>query len=147
MERFILARKFRLWEKKRGSRRTGSGFAGALGEGTFFASMLLIGFLAIIALVTSYLVPIPGAPHYAPGSGLWLGVVVSTSFILIGAGGLLFTFLNLGTSVERRTALRKGRRNWIRGQNDSLLIRIIPRCPDRIRSSSAPVRRSVTVCR
>lgn len=100
-----MARRFRLWEKKRGSRRTGSGLAGAIGEGTFFSSLLLIGFLALIALVTSQLVPIPGAAPYEAGSGLWLGVVVSTSFILIGGGGLLFTVLNLGTSAERRTAL------------------------------------------
>jgi hypothetical protein len=100
-----VARKFRLWEKKRGSRRTGSRLVGAIGEGTFFFGLLLIGFLVLIALVTSQLVPIPGAPRYEAGSGLWLGVVVTTSFILIGAGGLLFTLLQVGTSAERRTAL------------------------------------------
>ena len=101
----FLARKFRLWEKKRGSRRTGSGLVGAISEGTFFACLLLIGFLALIALFTSYLTSSPSVPRYAPGSGLWLGVVVSTSFILIGAGGLLYTLVHLRTSVERRSAL------------------------------------------
>ncbi len=100
-----MARRFQLWQKKRGHRRTGSRIAGSVGEGLLFASMLLGGSFALIALTTSRLVNIPGVSSLNTGSGLWLSVIVLTSFVLIGAGGLLWNLLTAGTSAERRKAL------------------------------------------
>ena len=106
-----MARRFRFLGKKRGSRRTGSQLAGTIGEGTFFSGLLLVGFTSLIALVASQIISIPGVPRTAPGSGLWLGLIVSTSLMLLGGGGFLHTVLSFGTSVERRTALAQRAKN------------------------------------
>jgi hypothetical protein len=112
--------------------------AGAIGEGTFFFGLLLIGFLVLIALVTSQLVPIPGAPRYEAGSGLWLGVVVTTSFILIGAGGLLLHYSSWERRPNGERRWLKRLRSWIPVLNGRLPTRNIPRFPNKIRFSSAP---------
>ena len=101
----VVARRYRFLVKKRGKRRTGSRIAGAIGEGTFFSGLLLVGFLALTALMATRLITIPGVPRSEPGSGLWLGIIVATSLVLIGGGGFLYTLLTYGTSLERRAAL------------------------------------------
>jgi len=100
-----LGRRFLPWQKKRGHRRTGSQVAGSVGEGLMFAALLLSGSFALIALLTSRIIEIPGVSTLTTGSGLWLSVLVLASLILIGAGGLVWTVLQAGTSAERRNAI------------------------------------------
>ena len=70
-----------------------------------FASMLFVGTVALIALITSRLVDIPGLSSLNTGSGLWLSIIGTSSLILIGAGGAIWTVLYAGTSTERRRAI------------------------------------------
>ena len=104
-ERGVASRIFQPWQKKRGHRRTGSQLAGSVGEGVIFASLLLVGSFALIALITSRVVDIPGISTLNTGSGLWLSVIGLTSLILIGAGGVIWTLLSAGTSAERRKSI------------------------------------------
>ncbi len=48
-----MARRFRLWEKKRGGRRTGSKLLGSVGEAIFFVVLFLTGTVLLIVLLTS----------------------------------------------------------------------------------------------
>lgn len=51
-----MARRFRWWHKKRGSRRSGSKLLGSLGEAIFFATLLVFGAVSLTALVVSQFV-------------------------------------------------------------------------------------------
>ena len=99
-----MARSFRLWEKKRGDRRTGSQFVGGLGEALFFAVLFLLGSLSLAYLVAAHFVG-TAAPVYKPGFGFWVMVLVMVSFMLIGGGGVIYAVLQVGTSAERRSAM------------------------------------------
>ncbi|MEQ8787617.1 MAG: hypothetical protein RIC55_15040 [Pirellulaceae bacterium] len=96
-----MARLFRLWQKKRGDRRTGSNAAGSLGEALFFAVLFLLGAVALAAVLTSQL---SEAPHLS-GWSLWLVLLVLASFLLIGGAGFVLSLLHFGASAERRSAL------------------------------------------
>ena len=102
-----MARSFRIWGKKRGDRRTGSKLLGTVGEALFFAALFFIGTFALIALLTSYLVQPLEAEAYSSGWGLWLVLLILTSLILIGAGGMIHNIIHVGTSAERRSAFAK----------------------------------------
>lgn len=52
-----LARNFRIFEKKRGNRRTGSRKLGAAGEALFFAVFLLLGGVGLAVLITTLVIP------------------------------------------------------------------------------------------
>ncbi len=101
MPRFI-----RVWEKKRGQRRTGSKLVGSLGEAFFFGVLFLIGLLLAGALISSRMV---GAAPVEMHERLafWLVVLVLGSFILIGGSGMLYTVFQVGTSPERRSSLAR----------------------------------------
>lgn len=98
-----MARFFRLWQKKRGDRRTGSHLAGSLGEALFFAVLFLLGAIALAAVATSQFTDTP----QLSGWSLWLVSLVLASFILIGGGGFILSLLHFGTSAERRSALMR----------------------------------------
>ena len=98
-----MARWIRLWEKKRGRRRTGSNLLGSVGEALFFVVLFLLGSCALVALIASVVT----GPWPANYWILWLSVLVLASFILIGGGGVVYTVLQVGTSAERRAALAK----------------------------------------
>ncbi len=101
-----MARIFRLWEKKRGDRRTGSEFVGGLGEALFFGVLFLLGALSLAYLVVSRVVT--ATPQlYQPGFGFWLMVLVMVSFTLLGGSGVIYTVLQVGTSAERRSAMAR----------------------------------------
>ncbi len=101
-----MARIFRLWEKKRGDRRTGSQLVGGLGEALFFGILFLLGAMSLAYLVVSRVVS--STPQlYQPGFGFWLMVLVMVSFTLIGGSGVILTVLQVGTSVERRSAMAR----------------------------------------
>ena len=100
-----MSRRFRLWEKKRGDRRTGSKLAGTAGEGIIFAAMFLIGSISLAALVDAE--RLRGDPGDRWSIWFWLGLLVLASLIFIGAGGLIYTILLIRTTAERRRALAK----------------------------------------
>lgn len=104
-EKFV-ARTFRLWQKKRGGRRTGSRLAGSVGEAVFFGILFLLGAISLTAVITSQAMN-PTPEIYRPGFGFWLMVLVMASFALIGGTGVVWTAVCAGTSAERRSALVK----------------------------------------
>ena len=103
-----MSRWFRVWQKKRGRRRTGSSLAGSVGEASFFGLLLLLGGIVQVYVFIRY-TQAPSAVLLEPPVGFqfWLMVLISTSFLLIGGGGLVLTALQTGTSTERRAALVK----------------------------------------
>ena len=103
--RQALARRFRLWEKKRGDRRTGSKLVGSAGEGMFFATLFLFGIITLAALNSSSYVQVTENGMW--NVWVWLVVLVLGSLIVIGAYGLIYTILLIGTSAERRGAIAK----------------------------------------
>jgi hypothetical protein len=99
-----VARLFRFVEKKRGQRRTGSNLVGSLGEAVFCGSLFLLGSLLLSVIVGTQLVqPDPG--RFAFGVGGWLLILVTASSVVLGGGGLIWTVLHVGTSLERRSAM------------------------------------------
>lgn len=101
-----VARLFRLYEKKRGKRRTGPSWIGRLGEFVFFGSLFLLGLIALANTIYAEIVHPTGAPTNI-GLGFWLTISVLGSFILIGGAGILWSVFHSGTSIERRSALAK----------------------------------------
>jgi hypothetical protein len=99
-----VARLFRLLEKKRGARRTGSNLVGSLGEALFCGALFLLGALALSATAASHIAH-PDPQEYTIGVGFWLTIMVTSSFVLTGATGLIWTVLRIGTSAERRSAI------------------------------------------
>lgn len=100
-----IARRFRIWEKKRGNRQTGSPFLGSAGEAVFFAALAIFGVITWIAIAqSSYLqLDAQGIPQISS----WLVVLVLASLIALGVAGLFYTIIRAGTSAERRRALAK----------------------------------------
>jgi hypothetical protein len=110
-------RRFRIWEKKRGDRRTGSQLLGSAGEAVFFGALFLFGSIALTALLT----PRPlTADSDAWTVWIWLVGIVLASLIFFGAGGFVYTLLLAGTTAERRSALAK------RATNIDLLADALP---------------------
>ncbi len=58
-----MARSFRLYEKKRGNRRTGSSKLGSAGEAVFFAALVLLGCGGLAVLFAAWVVPEWRANH------------------------------------------------------------------------------------
>ena len=105
-----MARTFRLWEKKRGTHRTGSPVLGGVGEALFYSVLFLMGTISFAVLLTARAVhPVQQVP--TSGVGFYLLLLVSVSLILIGGGGVTLSLLQFGASVERRLALAKNAPN------------------------------------
>jgi len=102
-----VAHLFRLWGKKRGSRRTGSKLLGGVGEALFFASLLLIGTVSLAVLITSQIL----APRTGGLDGstlsLMLWGIFGSAFVLIGGGGVAYSVLHATASAERRSVMVK----------------------------------------
>lgn len=98
---------FRLWEKKRGDRRTGSPVLASWGEGAFFAAMFFAGAVALGAVIAAYCLQVAEAQPYLDGWSFWFVVGVLGALIVIGGAGLVYTLLRSNTSIERRAALAK----------------------------------------
>lgn len=101
-----MARFFRFVEKKRGERRTGSNLVGSLGEAAFCASLFVLGTLLLSVIVGTHLVR-PDPDRFAFGVGGWLLILVTGSSVVLGGGGLIWTVLRVGTSIERRSAMAR----------------------------------------
>ena len=101
-----MARLFRLLEKKRGQRRTGSNLIGSVGEALFCGALFLLGVLSLSSIAAmQMLAPTPGS--FALGVGGWLLVLVMASFVIMGGGGLIWSVLRVGTSAERLSVMAK----------------------------------------
>lgn len=99
-------RRFRLWEKKRGSRRTGSSWWGGAGETLFFGSLFLLGALTLTELVVFWMREDPES-FLASTWGVWLSVLLLGSLVIVGAVGSVYSAVLTGTSAERRAAIAK----------------------------------------
>lgn len=97
-----MARFFRLLDKKRGLRRTGSNYVGSLGEVLFYSTVFFLGLLLLTSLVLNFT---PAVATF--GRGWWLMAIVLGSMVILGGVGLIWTVLRLGVSLERRSALAK----------------------------------------
>jgi hypothetical protein len=98
-----VAQLFRVFEKKRGERRTGSKIVGRIWETAFFGVLFLLGAAALTHVVTGEV--LSSAAELS--LGFWLLVLVLASFVLIGGSGVLWTVFHTGTSAERRAAIAK----------------------------------------
>jgi hypothetical protein len=98
-----VARLFRFVEKKRGRRWTGSNVVGNLSEAAFCGSLFVVGTLLLALIVGMQLVK-PDPEVFTIGYGWLLLVLVGASSAVLGAGGLIWTVLNMGVSIERRSA-------------------------------------------
>jgi hypothetical protein len=92
-----------VWEKKRGHRRTGSTLVGSVGEALFSGALFLLGAMSLAALIASR--SLTDSPPFQPGFGFWVMVLVLSSFILLGGGGVIWTVFRVSASAERRSAL------------------------------------------
>jgi hypothetical protein len=101
-----MARYFRLWGKKRGQRLSGWWIVGSVGEAIFFASLFLLGVMALTLVIAWQLVA-PEMQVYRVGLGFWLLVIASGSFIVIGGTGFLLRVWQLWASDERRLAVAR----------------------------------------
>lgn len=98
--------RFRWWEKKRGSRQTGSSWWGAAGETLFFATLFLVGVATLTQLVW-FRVTERGDGFLTSHWGSLLSILLLGSFIIIGAVGAIRSVVITGTSAERRAAIAK----------------------------------------
>ena len=101
-----MGRFFRLREKKRGDRRTGSRLAGGAGEALFFGILFVLGAASLTGLITNQILhPTPGL--LTPGFGFWVLVLALASFVVTGGVGVVYSVMQIGTSLERRSVLAK----------------------------------------
>ncbi len=100
-----MARRFRLWEKKRGNRLTGARWIGSAGEATFFAALSVFGGIVLIAHSQSDYLQMDSLAN--PRIWNWLIRFVLGSLTTIGIIGFVHALLVAGTSQERRRALAK----------------------------------------
>jgi len=77
---------------------------GSVGEAIFFGLLFVLG-AACLASVLTLQIMHPTPEIYRFGFGFWLMVLVLASFVLIGGWGVVHTVMQVGTSVERRSAL------------------------------------------
>ncbi len=103
-----MKRPLRLWGKKRGSRMSGWWLIGRAGQASFFGALLLIG-LAVLTIEVSWQLISPETNVYTVGYGFWLLVLVSVSFVLIGAFGFGRQVVSVAISDEHRAAMSGGK--------------------------------------
>lgn len=133
-----MPRLFRLWGKKRGHRLSGWWIVGSVGEAIFFASLFLLGVMAL-TLVIAWQFVAPELQVYRIGLGFWLLVIAAVSFIFIGGTGFLLRVWQLWTSDEHRLALARKASNLDlagRGKNNDR--HNTPTIPDLARITDSP---------
>lgn len=98
--------RFRLWEKKRGTRSTGSSWWGGAGESLFFAFLFVVGTFTLTELLV--LLSRESRPDFLTSTwGLSLSVLILSSLVITGIVGTVYNVVLIGTSAERRAALAK----------------------------------------
>ena len=85
-----MARLFRIFEKKRGQRRTGSTLMGRIWEAAFFGVLFLLGLASLANIFVGEVLH----PSASLGLGYWLLVLVMASFVLIGGAGVIWAVIH-----------------------------------------------------
>ncbi len=100
-------RRFRLWEKKRGERQTGSTWWGSTGEVIFFTVLFLVGVFVLTELIALRVV---STEESFLTSNWFIGLcgLILLALIVTGAVGAIYSALLTATSAERRAAFAKG---------------------------------------
>ncbi len=96
----------RLLVKKRGSRRTGSRWAGKVAEGLLFVSLLALGAYGLYWLVDH----VQRAEE--PGWWPWFAMVIPTALIVFGFVELVRLLWQTAASTERRSAVAQKASDW-----------------------------------
>jgi hypothetical protein len=99
-----VAKLFRLWGKKRGSRMSGWWVVGSLSEASFYGLLFLLGIVSLTIVVTWNLFW-PESNIYQIGFGFWLMVIASSSFVLIGLTAFLYRVTQVLASPELRSVM------------------------------------------
>lgn len=102
-----MAKLFRLWEKKRGDRRTGSRVVGGVGEALFTGSLFVLGVAGISGTLADRLWGYGEKVPLSFGFGFWVLLLVSSSLAIIGGIGFVLSVLQVGASRERRAAIAR----------------------------------------
>jgi hypothetical protein len=97
-----------LFVKKRGRRRTGARWLGALGEALLDLAMLLIGLAGIYWLIAQVLWAEGGASGWWP----WLALVVPAVLVVYGLVGVVVLIWENLISSERRAAVMQRATDW-----------------------------------
>jgi len=105
----------RLFVKKRGTRRTGTRWAGKVAEGILFATLLGIGGFALYRLI-AYVSTTAGAGWWP-----WFAMVIPVALIVFGAVELLRLLWQSSASTERRAAAVQMATDWELPGTDSRL--------------------------
>jgi hypothetical protein len=133
-----MARLLRLWGKKRGQRLSGWWIVGSVGEAVFFASLFLLGVMALTLVIAWQLVA-PDLQVYRVGLGFWLLVIASVSFILIGGTGFLLRVWQLWASDERQLAVaRQASDMGLTGRGKGKNLSQTPTIPDLEKITDSP---------
>jgi hypothetical protein len=102
-----MKRPLRLWGKKRGKRMTGWWLLGRVGQASFFGALMLLG-ISVLTIVSGWQIFWPETNVFAVGYGFWLLILISISFIGIGAFGFTRQVLSVAVSDEHRAAMSGG---------------------------------------
>ncbi|MEC9093640.1 MAG: hypothetical protein VX438_13085 [Planctomycetota bacterium] len=100
-----MARFFSFLEKKKGHRQSGSRLLGGLSAVLIYSSILLIGVVLFVTLLT-YQIGLTSYGEFGyTATGFWIRIVVT--LLMIGVGGFqtLNTIWALGVSPERKSAI------------------------------------------
>jgi hypothetical protein len=103
-----MPQRFRLFVKKRGTRRTGTRWFGTLGETLLDAALLAIGTIGLYGLVSGVLLD-REHPH---GWWAWLVMIIPLALVIYGAAGLLALVWRNVASTERRAAAVRKATDW-----------------------------------
>jgi hypothetical protein len=98
--------RLRLFVKKRGTRRTGTRWAGKVAEGILFAVLLGIGAFALYRLI-AYVSITEGAGWWP-----WFAMVIPAALIVFGTVELLRLLWQSSASTERRAAAVQKATDW-----------------------------------
>lgn len=99
-----VAKLFRLWGKKRGSRMSGWQVLGSVSEASFYGLLFLLGIVSLTVVVT-WRVFWPASSIFQIYFGFWLMVIASSSFVLIGLTAFLYQVSNVLASPELRSVM------------------------------------------
>lgn len=102
-----MKRPLRLWGKKRGKRMTGWWLLGRVGQASFFGALMALG-ISVLTIVSGWQIFWPETNVFTVGYGFWLLILVSISFIGIGAFGFTRQVLSVAISDEHRAAMSVG---------------------------------------
>jgi hypothetical protein len=100
--------RFRLFVKKRGTRRTSARWQGMLGEAVLDSILLCIGGYLLYWLVSHFVL----ADEANYGWWPWLAIVIPVVLAVYGGGGLAVLLWQSMTSAERRAAAAQRASDW-----------------------------------